>query len=70
MTGLASHGSPAMPFLDHLEELRWRVIWSRLGLVIGIGAAFILLDIDVIGWLERPILPLLDGRRPVSDVLA
>jgi len=19
-----------MPFLDHLEELRWRILWSRL----------------------------------------
>ena len=66
MTGLASRGSAAMPFLDHLEELRWRVIWSLLGLVIGVGAAFgFLLNIDVIGWLERPILPLLDGRKLV-----
>ena len=56
----------AMPFLDHLEELRWRIIWSLVGLVVGIGAALgILLDVDVIGWLERPILPLLDGRRLV-----
>ena len=55
-----------MPFLDHLEEFRWRIIWSLLGLVIGVGAAFgILLDINVIGWLERPILPLLDGRKLV-----
>jgi sec-independent protein translocase protein TatC len=55
-----------MPFLDHLEELRWRVIWSLVGLVIGVSAAFgILLDINVIGWMERPILPLLDGRKLV-----
>jgi sec-independent protein translocase protein TatC len=55
-----------MPFLDHVEELRWRIIWSLLGLVIGVSAAFgILLDINVIGWLERPILPLLDGRKLV-----
>jgi len=55
-----------MPFLDHLEELRWRIIWSLVGLVVGVGAAFgILLDINVIGWLERPILPLLGGRRLV-----
>jgi sec-independent protein translocase protein TatC len=45
-----------MPFLDHLEELRWRIIWSLVGLVVGVGVAFgILLDIDVIGWLEWSI---------------
>jgi sec-independent protein translocase protein TatC len=55
-----------MPFVEHLEELRWRIIWSLVGLVVGVGAAFgILLDVDVIGWLERPILPLLDGRKLV-----
>jgi sec-independent protein translocase protein TatC len=63
---LGSSGSRAMPLLDHLEELRWRIIWSLVGLVVGVGAAFgILLDIDVIGWLERPILPLLNGRKLV-----
>ena len=63
---LRSRGSAAMPFLDHLEELRWRVIWSLVGLVIGVGAAFgVLLEVNVIGWLEGPILPLLDGRRLV-----
>ena len=32
-----------MPFLDHLEELRWRILWSILALVIGTvaGAAMI-----------------------------
>ena len=63
---LGSSDSRAMPFLDHLEELRWRIIWSLVGLVVGVGAAFgILLDLDVIGWLERPILPLLNGRKLV-----
>ncbi len=23
-----------MPFLDHLEELRWRVLWSMLALIL------------------------------------
>ncbi|MEX0891879.1 MAG: hypothetical protein WEB88_06870, partial [Gemmatimonadota bacterium] len=26
-----------MPFLDHLEELRWRVLWSLLALAVGAG---------------------------------
>ena len=29
-----------MPFLDHLEELRWRIVWSLGALVIGVGVSF------------------------------
>jgi sec-independent protein translocase protein TatC len=55
-----------MPFLDHLEELRWRIIWSLVALVTGVGLAFfVLLQYDVIGLLERPILPYLGGRKLV-----
>ena len=28
-----------MPFLDHLEELRWRLLWSLLALALGAGVA-------------------------------
>ncbi|MDE2793371.1 MAG: twin-arginine translocase subunit TatC [Gemmatimonadota bacterium] len=31
-----------MPFLDHLEELRWRILWSLLALVLGFAAGFFL----------------------------
>jgi sec-independent protein translocase protein TatC len=31
-----------MPFLDHLEELRWRILWSLLTIVIGSVVGFIL----------------------------
>jgi len=24
-----------MPFLDHLEELRWRILWSLLAILVG-----------------------------------
>jgi sec-independent protein translocase protein TatC len=41
-----------MPFLDHLEELRWRIIWSVLavaaGSAIGIFAVFELHVVDVL----------------------
>lgn len=29
-----------MPFLDHLEELRWRILWSVIALVIGTAIGF------------------------------
>ncbi len=60
-----------MPFLDHLEELRWRILWSLLALVLGFAAGLflviyfdamvILLDPgrDVLGedWLPQALAP-------------
>ncbi len=55
-----------MPFLDHLEELRWRLLWTVLALVIGVFVAFVLLvKVDVIGLLQSPIKPYLHGRKLV-----
>ena len=55
-----------MPFLDHLEELRWRIIWSLAALIVSVGVAFfLLLQFDVIGLLEKPILPYLHGHKLV-----
>ena len=31
-----------MPFLDHLEELRWRILWSFLAIVVGSVVGYIL----------------------------
>lgn len=60
-------GSPAeMPFLDHLEELRWRIIWSLGALVVGVIVGFVLLvrfEQPVLLWLQGPMLPYLHGRR-------
>jgi sec-independent protein translocase protein TatC len=55
-----------MPFLDHLEELRWRIIWSLGALVVGVVISFGLLlrfERPVLLWLQGPILPFLHGRR-------
>jgi sec-independent protein translocase protein TatC len=53
-----------MPFLDHLEELRWRILWSLLALLIGTIVGWLLLDrIDLIEILKRPIAPYLPGGR-------
>lgn len=55
-----------MPFLDHLEELRWRLIWSLAALVVGVGLGFYLvLEFDLIRLLQEPIAPFLAGRRLV-----
>jgi sec-independent protein translocase protein TatC len=49
-----------MPFLDHLEELRWRLIRSLLAVAAGLAAGWILVTrVDVVGFLKRPIAPYL-----------
>lgn len=53
-----------MPFLDHLEELRQRLFWVAGALIVGVILAFIVLSrFDIIGLLERPILPYLHGHK-------
>lgn len=49
-----------MPFLDHLEELRWRIIYCLIALVACVGLGFWLaVQYNAVGLLARPILPLL-----------
>ncbi|MFI5256215.1 MAG: twin-arginine translocase subunit TatC [Gemmatimonadales bacterium] len=58
--------SAEMPFLDHLEELRWRIIWSLAALVVGVGVAFfVVIHFDLLTWFQGPILPYLHGKRLV-----
>ncbi|MEO8561384.1 MAG: twin-arginine translocase subunit TatC [bacterium] len=58
--------SAEMPFLDHLEELRWRIIWSLGAIVVCVGLAFLLvLKFDLLTWIQGPILPFLHGKRLV-----
>ena len=48
-----------MPFLDHLEELRWRILWSLLALIVGGVAGLVLvLYFDVPALLIRPAVDL------------
>ncbi|MHB0947707.1 MAG: twin-arginine translocase subunit TatC [Gemmatimonadaceae bacterium] len=53
-----------MPFLDHLEELRWRIIWALGALVVGVGLGIAAtIHYDLIGLLQRPIAPYLHGEK-------
>ncbi len=48
-----------MPFLDHLEELRWRILWSLLALIVGAVAGLILVVyFNVVELLRRPAVEL------------
>ena len=57
-----------MPFLDHLEELRWRLVKSLAALVGSFFVSFYVTWIyfgQIIDWMVRPILPLLDSGKLV-----
>ena len=58
------HPEATMSFLEHLEELRRRMLWSLGALVLGAGVGFwITTQYDVIGFLTRPVRPLLEDGR-------
>lgn len=45
-----------MPFLDHLEELRWRILWSLLAVAVGAVVGFgLVYYFDVLGLLVHPL---------------
>ncbi len=53
-----------MPFLDHLEELRWRILWSLLALAVTtVAAFFVVQQFNVIGLLMDPIRPYLPAEK-------
>ncbi len=57
-----------MPFLDHLEELRWRILKSLLAVAIAFVFTFWLCTasgLDIIGIATRPIDPYLHGKHLV-----
>jgi sec-independent protein translocase protein TatC len=58
--------SGEMPFLDHLEELRYRLLWAvgALGVAMMLAFAVILRpSFDIIGYFAAPILPILPDHR-------
>lgn len=65
---MATVGNQAeMPFLDHLEELRWRIMWSLLALVVCVGLSFVvLLKYDAIRFLALPILPYVPDEHLIT----
>ena len=64
---MASKQQPdQMPFLDHLEELRFRLFWVLGALLLGVIVSFwAVLKFNLILLLQRPILPYLSGERLV-----
>lgn len=47
-----------MPFVEHLEELRWRLAWSLLALLVCTGLGFyVAARFDLLGLLKKPMDP-------------
>ena len=60
--------SGEMPFLDHLEELRWRIVWSLGALVVGLFIGFwVVIQFNVIRLLQAPITPYLQGKLKYTN---
>ena len=58
-----------MPFLDHLEELRWRLMKCAIAIALGVGISFGLLfteQIDIVGLLSKPVQPYLSAPLMVT----
>ena len=63
---MARNPTGEMPFLEHLEELRWRIIWSLGALAIGLVIGFlVVLKLNVLTILQQPIAPFLHGHKLV-----
>ncbi|MEO5800734.1 MAG: twin-arginine translocase subunit TatC [Gemmatimonadales bacterium] len=53
-----------MPFLDHLEELRGRIIRALIAVFIGVGIGlWVVTTYNAIGYLKAPIAPYLPGGK-------
>src|SRR5437762_2134860 len=61
---MAKRRPSEMPFLDHLEELRWRLVWSIGALGAGMAVAFLFVwKFDLIKLLIGPIEAQLTGEH-------
>lgn len=58
------HEGSEMPFLDHLEELRWRIMKSLVALIVAFMVAMtVCMNYDVISVIVAPIEPYLHGQK-------
>ncbi len=64
MAILTRNSRGEMPFLDHLEELRWRILWSLLAIFAGSVVGFILvLRFEVLDILINPFYEVMGAEE-------
>ncbi len=51
-----------MSFLQHLEELRRRILWSLVGVAVGFGVCWWKVEV-IYGWMQRPIIDTLKAHH-------
>ncbi len=51
----AQETMPAMSFLDHLEELRKRLIYSIIAVAVGFFVCWGYAE-NIVGWMQKPIM--------------
>lgn len=57
-------GAGEMPFLDHLEELRWRILWGLVALLVGAVVGFWLVNqFNLLGLLIEPVESFLETGK-------
>jgi sec-independent protein translocase protein TatC len=57
-------GGGEMPFLDHLEELRWRILWSVITILVGAVAGYVVVtQFNILEILIDPVRPLIAGEK-------
>lgn len=62
--GAADTPGGEMPFLDHLEELRWRIVKCLSALLVGVIVGYVVVrSYDVVAFLKRPIDPYLPAGQ-------
>jgi sec-independent protein translocase protein TatC len=69
-TGIDHEHGNEMSFLEHLEELRWRVIKALIGIILGMILCWVFIDWIMNDILLRPIVQinaaLLPGQPPIK----
>lgn len=58
----AQDSMPAMSFLEHLEELRRRLIYSIIAVVVGFFLCFGYAE-NIVGWMQKPIFEALQRNK-------
>jgi sec-independent protein translocase protein TatC len=58
----------SMGFLDHLEELRKRIIWSILSIVGGFCVCYIWHE-RIFGWIQKPIVQILSSHKMSTQLV-